>query len=51
MLVLQAGIILERFVVSFEGIAVLAPLINGVGGNLASVQGSRISTALHTHRK
>ncbi|EGD73390.1 solute carrier family 41 [Salpingoeca rosetta] len=42
-----AGIILERFVTNFQGIAVLAPLINGVGGNLASVQAARISTSFH----
>jgi solute carrier family 41 len=32
----------------FSGIAVFQPIINGVGGNLAAVQASRISTSLHT---
>ena len=46
-----AGVILERFVREFEGIAVLAPLINGVGGSLAVVYASKISTSLHAgHR-
>ncbi len=39
--------ILERFVTTFEGLAVLAPIINGIGGNLGAVLASRVSTALH----
>ena len=46
-----AGVILERFVQTFEGIAVLAPLINGVGGSLAVVYASKISTSLHSGRR
>lgn len=42
-----AGTILERFVVFFPGLAVLAPIINGLGGNLAAVNASRLSTAFH----
>ena len=43
--------ILERYVSEFEGEAVLAPIINGVGGNLGAVLASRVSTALHSgHR-
>lgn len=29
------------------GVAVFQPVINGVGGNLVSIQASRLSTALH----
>eukprot|EP00049_Salpingoeca_infusionum_P002787 m.59872 g.59872 ORF g.59872 m.59872 type:complete len:532 (+) comp11788_c0_seq2:333-1928(+) len=42
-----AGVVLERFVTKFEGMAVLAPLICGIGGNLAAIQTSRLSTAYH----
>ncbi|XP_055344876.1 solute carrier family 41 member 1-like isoform X2 [Paramacrobiotus metropolitanus] len=45
-----SGIILEKVVSTgtyFTGLAVFQPLINGVGGNLVSVQSSRIATYLH----
>ena len=41
------GLILDRAVTKFSGIAVFQPLFNGVGGNLVAVQASRISTYLH----
>ena len=47
----QAGVVLERFVTTFEGLAVLAPIINGIGGNLGAVIASRISTALHANSR
>lgn len=31
----------------YNGVAVFQPVINGVGGNLVSIQASRLSTALH----
>ena len=31
----------------FPGYVVFQPIINGIGGNLVSVQASRISTLLH----
>jgi solute carrier family 41 len=31
----------------FPGFVVFQPIINGIGGNLVSVQASRISTFLH----
>eukprot|EP00050_Salpingoeca_kvevrii_P021947 m.118811 g.118811 ORF g.118811 m.118811 type:complete len:449 (+) comp9534_c0_seq5:107-1453(+) len=46
-----AGVILERFVSQFAGLAVLAPIINGIGGNLGAVLASKISTSLHTQSK
>nr|CAB3266281.1 solute carrier family 41 member 1-like [Phallusia mammillata] len=42
------GFILDFAVSQNKGIAVFAPVINGVGGNLVAVQASRISTYLHT---
>ncbi|XP_007561431.1 solute carrier family 41 member 2 [Poecilia formosa] len=43
------GLILDKTVSdpNLMGIVVYAPVINGVGGNLVSVQASRISTHLH----
>eukprot|EP00066_Takifugu_rubripes_P016281 XP_011605547.1 PREDICTED: solute carrier family 41 member 2-like isoform X1 [Takifugu rubripes] len=43
------GLILERTVSdpNLAGIIVYAPIINGIGGNLVSIQSSRISTGLH----
>ena len=41
------GLILDKAVTKFRGIAVFQPLFNGVGGNLVAVQASRISTYLH----
>jgi cation transporter-like permease len=42
-----AGMILDKAVALFVGFALVQPLINGVGGNLAAIQASRISTFLH----
>ena len=41
------GLILNKAVARFNGIAVFQPVFNGVGGNLVAVQASRISTYLH----
>ena len=41
------GVILDKAVAKFNGIAVFQPVFNGVGGNLVAVQASRISTSLH----
>lgn len=41
------GFILEKAVNIFNGIAIYTPGMNGVGGNLAAIQASRISTYLH----
>ncbi|PAV57765.1 hypothetical protein WR25_11385 [Diploscapter pachys] len=41
------GFILENAIRRYPSIAVFQPVINGVGGNLAAVQASRMSTALH----
>ncbi|RKP07829.1 hypothetical protein THASP1DRAFT_16510, partial [Thamnocephalis sphaerospora] len=45
-----AGLVLERYIERYAGMAVLVPVLNGVSGNLASVFASRISTALHARR-
>lgn len=41
------GLILDRVVDTFTGFVIFQPIINGIGGNLVSVQASRISTTLH----
>ncbi|XP_029680386.1 solute carrier family 41 member 3 isoform X1 [Formica exsecta] len=41
------GLVLERMVDSYDGFEVFQPVINGIGGNLVSVQASRMSTMLH----
>lgn len=41
------GIILDNAKERFPQLALYQPVINGVGGNLVSVQASRVSTALH----
>uniref|UniRef100_A0A1B6LXV5 SLC41A/MgtE integral membrane domain-containing protein n=1 Tax=Graphocephala atropunctata TaxID=36148 RepID=A0A1B6LXV5_9HEMI len=41
------GMILDVMVDAHKGVAVFQPVINGVGGNLVSIQASRLSTALH----
>lgn len=38
---------LDQAVDHFEGFVVFQPIINGIGGNLVSVQASKISTRLH----
>ncbi|XP_066593920.1 solute carrier family 41 member 3-like [Prorops nasuta] len=41
------GLILGKVVNLFFGFVIFQPIINGIGGNLVSVQASRISTMLH----
>nr|XP_033338231.1 solute carrier family 41 member 1-like isoform X1 [Megalopta genalis] len=41
------GLILDRVVDEYKGFVIFQPIINGIGGNLVSVQASRISTTLH----
>lgn len=43
----MGGLVLERAVEHFSGFVVFQPIINGIGGNLVSVQASKISTMLH----
>ena len=42
-----AGFVFDVAVGFFETIAVIQPIVNGVGGNLIAVQASRISTYFH----
>jgi len=39
--------VLDAAVEVFNGFVVFQPIINGIGGNLVSVQASKISTMLH----
>ncbi|KAJ3108857.1 hypothetical protein HDU97_010129 [Phlyctochytrium planicorne] len=41
------GLVLEKFIEKFIGLAVLIPVMNGICGNLACIYASRISTWLH----
>ncbi|XP_055844917.1 solute carrier family 41 member 1 isoform X2 [Episyrphus balteatus] len=41
------GLVLDASVDVFYGFVVFQPIINGIGGNLVSVQASKISTMLH----
>ncbi|KAG8238292.1 hypothetical protein J437_LFUL017047 [Ladona fulva] len=41
------GLVLDSAVSLFDGFVIFQPIINGIGGNLVSVQASRISTMLH----
>ncbi|XP_015041588.2 solute carrier family 41 member 1 isoform X5 [Drosophila pseudoobscura] len=41
------GLVLDAAVEVFDGFVVFQPIINGIGGNLVSVQASKISTMLH----
>lgn len=41
------GLVLDTAVGVFKGFVVFQPIINGIGGNLVSVQASKISTMLH----
>lgn len=41
------GLVLDTAVEDYSGFVVFQPIINGIGGNLVSVQCSRISTMLH----
>ncbi|KAJ8912441.1 hypothetical protein NQ315_006108 [Exocentrus adspersus] len=43
----SGGLVLDSAVDQFSGYEVFQPIINGIGGNLVSVQASRISTMLH----
>ncbi|CAG9821134.1 unnamed protein product [Phaedon cochleariae] len=43
----SGGLILDHAVDNFNGYTVFQPIINGIGGNLVSVQASRTSTILH----
>lgn len=45
------GLILDYTVSNYKGIAVFQLVINGIGGNMAAVHASRLSTALHTGEK
>ncbi|KAF7989528.1 hypothetical protein HCN44_008202 [Aphidius gifuensis] len=42
-----SGLILSQAVEGLAGFVIFQPIINGIGGNLVSVQASRISTTLH----
>ncbi|XP_043463801.1 solute carrier family 41 member 1 [Leptopilina heterotoma] len=41
------GLVLDQAVNVLNGFVIFQPIINGIGGNLVSVQASRISTMLH----
>ncbi|XP_012227264.1 solute carrier family 41 member 3-like [Linepithema humile] len=41
------GLVLEKMIHEYPGSEVFQPVINGIGGNLVSVQASRMSTMLH----
>jgi len=41
------GLVLDSVVDMYSSFVVFQPIINGIGGNLVSVQSSRISTMLH----
>ncbi|KAJ3639534.1 hypothetical protein Zmor_002889 [Zophobas morio] len=43
----MGGLVLDSAVDQFSGFVVFQPIINGIGGNLVSVQSSRIATMLH----
>ncbi|KAI8850280.1 hypothetical protein BC829DRAFT_164744 [Chytridium lagenaria] len=43
------GLVLEKFIEKFIGLAVLIPVMNGICGNLACIYASRISTKLHQY--
>ncbi|KAL5278133.1 hypothetical protein ACFFRR_003029 [Megaselia abdita] len=43
----MGGLVLESAVAKYDNFAVFQPIINGIGGNLVSVQASKISTMLH----
>ncbi|KAL1918444.1 uncharacterized protein VTP21DRAFT_3104 [Calcarisporiella thermophila] len=47
----MAGLVLERFVAEYMGLALLAPVLNGITGNLGSIYASRISTCLHAGKQ
>ncbi|KAL1110518.1 hypothetical protein AAG570_008046 [Ranatra chinensis] len=41
------GLALDKTMKSYSGLSAFQPVVNGVGGNLVSIQASRLSTALH----
>jgi len=41
------GLLLDLADQRYTGVALYQPVINGIGGNIVSVQASRISTQLH----
>ncbi|XP_055701228.1 solute carrier family 41 member 2-like isoform X2 [Phlebotomus papatasi] len=43
----MGGLVLDSAVGKYDGFEVFQPIINGIGGNLVSVQASRIATKLH----
>ncbi|KAH8385631.1 hypothetical protein KR200_004054 [Drosophila serrata] len=44
-----AGFVLSSCVKDFHGFAIFSPIINGIGGNLVSVQASHMGSVLYTH--
>jgi solute carrier family 41 len=42
-----AGIVFEKHMDSYKGIAVIMPVLNGIAGNIGSLYVSRLSTDLH----
>ncbi|GBC41027.2 solute carrier family 41 member 1-like [Rhizophagus irregularis DAOM 181602=DAOM 197198] len=44
----MAGLVLERYIEHYNGLALLTPVLNGIAGNLGSIYASRISTRLHS---
>lgn len=45
-----SGYILSKSVIYFNQISSFQPLINGVGGNIAAIQASRLSSFVHSIR-
>nr|CAG8448382.1 11392_t:CDS:10 [Entrophospora candida] len=43
-----AGLVLEKYIERYNGLALLTPVLNGIAGNLGSIYASRISTRLHS---
>lgn len=43
----MGGLVLDKAVGTYSEYVVYQPIINGIGGNLVSVQSSRISTMFH----
>ena len=46
-----AGVVLEKYVGEYKGVALLTPVLIGLAGNLGSIYASRISTSLHGDTK
>ena len=42
-----AGVVLEEYIRKYTTLAVLAPVMNGIAGNLGAVNTSRFATSLH----